>query len=77
MSIIRDRYQKVKTLAERGATEGERAAAQAAMKRMEAAHPELTEPTPQQPEPSVRGWRVVVVLYSSSATASNSTTSWF
>lgn len=74
MSIIRDRYQKGKTLAERGATEGERAAAQAAMKRMEAAHPELTEPTP-----SVRGWRVVVVRYSSSATAltSNSTTSWF
>lgn len=44
MSKVLQKYQKVKVLAERGATEGERTAAREAMKRMEANHPELISP---------------------------------
>jgi hypothetical protein len=43
MTNLRDKYRKVKTLTERGATEGERTAAQAALERMEEAHPELKQ----------------------------------
>lgn len=40
---LRKKYQKVKVLAERGSTEGERESAKEAMKRMEEKHPELIQ----------------------------------
>mgnify|MGYP007059592230 CR=1 FL=1 len=48
MTPLHQKYQKVKTLAERGATEGERQAARAAIARMEEAHPELLNGAPKQ-----------------------------
>ena len=41
MSTLLEKYRKVKALAERGATEGERAAAQAALDRLEQNYPDL------------------------------------
>lgn len=41
MTAIEERYRKVKALAERGATEGEKQAALEAMTRMEERHPAL------------------------------------
>lgn len=43
MSSTLDKYRKVKALAERGATAGERSAARAAMERIEQRHPDLKE----------------------------------
>jgi hypothetical protein len=70
MITIRDKYHKVKTLATQGATEGERQAAQAAMERMEAAHPELKQPA----IPSTRLFDgSVFTFFSSGSTTTDST----
>lgn len=69
MSDIFDKYRKVKTLARRGATEGERQAAQAAIERMEQAHPELKGRPRGLYDQRVRFFREVV-----SGTAANSNT---
>jgi hypothetical protein len=52
-----DRYRHVKTLAERGGTEGERAAARAAMERMERIHPGIAAASAANanPGPTVDG----------------------
>lgn len=43
MDKVREKYHKIKTLVDQGATEGERQAATLALQRMEKAHPQLKE----------------------------------
>ena len=68
---IRQRYEKVKTLAQRGATEGERAAAEEARQRMEERYPGLVTPQPDD-EPVLR-WVTDDASSSSGATTANDT----